>query len=117
MVTEDDVRRVALSLPHTTEKPSYGTPGFRVRDKLFARLREEADVLVVWVADEGEKRAMVESEPDKFFTTPHYDGHRSVLVRLGAVDERELTELLTESWRLRAPKRVLAELADRPDGR
>ena len=41
------MRRAALSLPATTEKPSYGTPGFRVRDKLFARIREEGDVLVV----------------------------------------------------------------------
>ncbi|MGH3763376.1 MmcQ/YjbR family DNA-binding protein [Actinophytocola sp.] len=110
MVTEDDVRRVALSLPHTTEKPSYGTPGFRVKDKLFARIREEGDVLVVWVSDEGERQAMIESEPDKFFTTPHYDGYPLVLVRFGAVDVEELTELLTESWRLRAPKRVAAEL-------
>jgi len=110
MVTEDDVRRVALSLPHTTEKPSYGTPGFRVQDRLFARIREEGDVLVVWVAGEGEKQGMIAAEPAKFFTTPHYDGHPSVLVRLPAVDVDELTELLTDSWRLRAPKRVAAEL-------
>jgi hypothetical protein len=110
MVTEDDVRRVALSLPATTEKPSYGTPGFRVKDKLFARIREEGDVLVVYVADEGEKRGLVESEPEKFFTTPHYDGHASVLVRFAGVDVEELRELLTESWRLRAPKKLLTEL-------
>lgn len=110
MVTEDDVRRVALSLPATTEKPSYGTPGFRVRDKLFARIREEGDVLVVWVADEGEKQGLVASEPEKFFTTPHYDGHPTVLVRFSGVDVEELRELLTESWRLRAPKRLVAEL-------
>jgi hypothetical protein len=108
MVTENDVRAVALSLPATTEKPSYGTPGFRVKDRLFARLREEGDLLV-WVADEGEKRGLVASEPDKFFTTPHYDGHASVLVRLAAVDEAELRELLTESWRLRAPKKLAEE--------
>ena len=110
MVTEDDVRRVALSLPHTTEKPSYGTPGFRVKDKLFARIREEGDVLLVWVAGDGEKQGLIASDPEKFFTTPHYDGHPTVLVRFAAVDVDELTELLTESWRLRAPKRVLAEL-------
>ena len=75
MVTEDDVRRVALSLPATTEKPSYGTPGFRVKDKLFARIREEGDVLVVWCEDLGEKDGLIASEPEKFFTTPHYDGH------------------------------------------
>jgi hypothetical protein len=110
MVTEDDVRRVALSLPHTTEKPSYGTPGFRVNDRLFARIREEGDVLVVWVAGEGEKQGLIAAEPAKFFTTPHYDGHPTVLVRFAAVDVDELTELLTDSWRLRAPKRVAAEL-------
>jgi hypothetical protein len=108
MVSENDVRAVALSLPATTEKPSYGTPGFRVKDRLFARLREEGDLLV-WVADEGEKRGLVASEPDKFFTTQHYDGHASVLVRLAAVDEAELRELLTESWRLRAPRKLAEE--------
>jgi hypothetical protein len=107
MVTEDDVRRVALSLPETTEKPSYGTPGFRVKDKLFARIHEDGDVLVVWCEDLGEKDGLIASEPDKFFTTPHYDGHPLVLVRFGAVDVEELTELLTESWRVRAPRRVL----------
>lgn len=110
MVTEDDVRRVALSLPRTTEKPSYGTPGFRVKDKLFARIREEGDVLVVWVAGEGEKQGLIASDPAKFFTTPHYDGHPTVLVRFAAIDVVELTELLTDSWRHRAPQRVLPEL-------
>lgn len=110
MVTEDDVRRIALSLPATSEKTSYGTPGFRVRDRLFARIREEGEVLVVWVADEGEKLGLVSSEPEKFFTTPHYDGHPIVLVRFGGVDIEELRELLTESWRLRAPKKVLTQL-------
>lgn len=110
MVTEEDVRRVALSLPHTTEKPSYGTPGFRVKDKLFARIREEGDVLALFVADESEKQGLISAEPDKFFTTSHYDRYPMVLVRFAAVEVAELTELLTESWRLRAPKRVAAEL-------
>ena len=107
MVTEDDVRRIALSLPSTTEKPSYGTPGFRVKDKLFARIREEGDVLAIWCWDLGEKEALLASDPEKFFTTSHYDGHAMVLVRFGAVDLDELTELLTESWRIRAPKKLV----------
>jgi hypothetical protein len=108
MVTEADVRRVALSLPATAEKPSYGTPGFRVKDKLFARIREDGDVLVVWCEDEGEKQALIAAEPEKFFTTPHYDGHPTVLVRFGAIDVDELTELLTDAWRVRAPKKLVA---------
>ena len=109
MITEEDVRRAALSLPATTEKPSYGQPGFRVKDRLFARIREEGDVLVLWVEGEGEKEALIASDPAKFFTTPHYDGHPMVLVRFDAVDVDELTELLTESWYLRAPKRLAEE--------
>ena len=115
MIAEDDVRRVALSLPATTEKPSYGTPGFRVKDKLFARIREEGDALVVWVSDLGEKEALIAAEPRKFFTTPHYDGHPTVLVRFRAVGVKELSELLTESWRLRAPKGLVAAF-DAEDG-
>jgi hypothetical protein len=109
MVSEDDVRRIALSLPSTTEKPSYGTPGFRVRDKLFARMRPEGDSVVVWCADVSEKEALIAAEPAKFFTLPHYDGHPTVLVRLAAVDEQEMTDVLAESWRLRAPLRLLKE--------
>ena len=108
-VTEADVRAAALSLPETTEKPSYGTPGFRVKDKLFARIREEGDVLAVWTDGVEEKAAMIAAEPKKFFTLPHYDGHPMVLVRFRAIGKKELKELLTESWRLRAPKRVLAQ--------
>ena len=117
MATEDDVRRIALSLPETIEKPWFNTPGFRVKDKGFLRIRSEAEGgLVVWVGDLGEKEAMLASEPDKFFTTPHYDGHPTVLVNLPAVDAGELTELITESWRLRAPKRVLKAYDDQlPD--
>ena len=100
----------ALATPDR-EKPSYGTPGFRVKDgskdRLFARLREEPGVLVVWCEDEGEKQAMITSEPAVFFTTPHYDGCPMVLVRLDAVDVGELTELITESWRLRAPTKLV----------
>ena len=105
MASESDVREIALSLPETEERPSYGTPGFRVKDRLFARIREPG-VLVLWVADEGEKDFLLRAEPDKFFTTPHYDGYPSVLVRLAAVDRDELRELLTDAWRVRAPKRL-----------
>jgi hypothetical protein len=109
MATESDVREIALSLPETEERPSYGTPGFRVKDRLFARIREEG-VLLVRCGDEGEKDFLLRADPDKFFTTPHYDGHPSVLVRLGAVDRDELAELLTEAWRVRAPKRLAESL-------
>jgi len=103
------VRAIALSLPETVERPSYGTPGFRVKDRLFARIREPG-VLLVRVSDDGEKDFLLRAEPRKFFTTPHYDGHSSVLVRLDAVDREELAELLADAWRARAPKRLADSL-------
>lgn len=118
MATEDDVRRIALSLPETTEKPWYGSPGYRVKDKGFLRIRSEAEGgLVVFVADLGEKEALLRADPAKFFTTPHYDGYPAVLVHLDAVDVAELAELVVDSWRCKAPKAVLrAYEADRMSG-
>jgi hypothetical protein len=108
MATEDDVRRIARSLPETTEKPWHGSPGFKVKDKSFLRIRAEAEGwLVVFVEDLAEKDALLASDATKFHTTPHYDGYPTVLVDLEAVDEQELTELITDSWRNKAPKRVL----------
>jgi hypothetical protein len=109
VASEDDVRRIALALPATTEKPSYGTPGFRVKDRLFARMwDDDGDVVVLFVSDLGEKDAMLAAAPERFFTTSHYDGHASVLVRLAAVDVDELEELLADAWRVRAPARLTA---------
>jgi hypothetical protein len=108
MATIDNVRQIVSSLPETSEGPLYGTPGFRVRDKAFARLRPEGDVLVVWCAGEGEKDAYLATQPDIFFTLPHYDGHPSVLVRLPAIDVADLRDLLTDAWFVRAPRRLAA---------
>jgi hypothetical protein len=113
MATETDVREIALGLPETEERPSYGTPGFRVKDRLFARIREHG-VLLVWCADEAEKDFLIRAEPEKFFTIPHYDGYARVLVRLGAVERDELAELLTDAWRARAPRRLAASLETDP---
>ena len=112
MATEEDVRRLALALPEVTEKPSYGTPGFRVKDRLFARIHQDCGVLVLWTADMVEKESFIDSEPDVFFTTPHYDGYTHVLVRLDRVDEARLAELLEMAWHVRAPPKVRAQLGE-----
>ena len=109
MATDDDVRRIALALPEVIEKPWFNTPGFRVKDKGFLRIRTEAEGgLVVFVSDVDEKDALLASAPNVFFTTPHYDGYPVVLVRLEAIGLEELAELINDSWRIKAPKRVLA---------
>lgn len=110
MATEADVRRIALSLPEVTEKPWFGSPGFRVKDKGFLRIRSEAEGwLVVFVADLGEKEALLASDPVKFRTTPHYDGYPTVLVDLPKIRVGELRELIVDAWLLKAPTRVRKE--------
>ncbi|MGW0482678.1 MmcQ/YjbR family DNA-binding protein [Nonomuraea sp. NPDC003214] len=106
MSTEDDVRRLATALPEVTERISYGTPAFYVAGKIFARVHEEPGVLVCWRASLDEREALVQADPDTFFTTDHYAGHASVLVRLDRVDAEELSELLAEAWEARAPRRL-----------
>ncbi|HET9780102.1 MAG TPA: MmcQ/YjbR family DNA-binding protein [Propionibacteriaceae bacterium] len=107
MATEADVRVIALSLPGTTEEQWYQTPGYKVAGKGFLRFRAEAEgSLVVFVSDLGEKEALLTSNPDAFFTTPHYDGWPIVLVNLDVVDHDELRELITDSWLIKAPPRL-----------
>ena len=106
MATEEDVRRICLSLPETIEKPYERLPGFRVKGRLFARIRQKPDALVVGCSDVLEKEALIAAEPEKFFQTPHYEGYPAVLVHLEAIDPDELQELLTQAWLLAAPKRL-----------
>jgi hypothetical protein len=131
VATWDDVRRLALALPETAEKASYGgTPSWTVKDKGFVwdRPLRRADrealgeaapdgpVLGARVPDLGAKDALLAAQPDVYFTTPHFDGYPAVLVRLDRIDVEELEELVTEAWLARAPKRLAASLPIRPPG-
>ena len=110
MVSHDDVRRIALSLPETHERPSYGgRPSFRTTKQMFTWIRDDPEALVIWLPTVDDRDVLVGAEPDKFFTTDHYADHPIVLVRLDAIDVDEATELITDSWRLRGPKRLVAD--------
>ncbi|HEY7484590.1 MAG TPA: MmcQ/YjbR family DNA-binding protein [Streptosporangiaceae bacterium] len=127
MATWDDVRRIALALPETSEKSSWGVPGWRVKDKGFVweRPLRRADyealgdtapdgpILGVRVADVGVKEALLADDPDVYFTTPHFDGYPAILVRLDRIGLAELDELIVEAWLLRAPKRLAKQYLDR----
>lgn len=105
VVTEEDVRHIALGLPGSYERQSYGgRPSWRTQPRMFTWIRDDPDALVVWVELLEDKEALIASDSAKFFTTPHYDGHPITLVRLEAVDVDEVKELITDSWRLRAPR-------------
>ena len=83
MATDEDLRAVALALPEAYEHASYGgSPSYRTKPRAFAYLREELGAAVVHVGSEEEKHALIASNPEVFFTTPHYDGYAAVLVRL-----------------------------------
>ena len=117
MISIEDIRQISLALPGTSERASYGgRPSFRTKQKMFTWVREDPEALVVWVESEGDKLAMIESEPDKFFTTDHYDGHAIVLVRLESVDLQEASELIEDSFRQRATKTLIKELDARDAG-
>jgi hypothetical protein len=116
----DDVRRIALGLPETSERPAYGNAAWRVRDKLFVWERPlrgkeveelgaaapEGPILAARVEDLVAKEAMIADEPELYFTTSHFEGYPSVLVRLERIGERDLEELIVEAWLCRAPKRL-----------
>ncbi len=106
-VTFDQVRALALALPGVEEGTSYGTPAFRVRKKLLARLREDGETLVI-KTDWDSRDNLMETDPDTFFTTAHYRDHPSVLVCLPRVHAEALAELLEAEWRRCASKRAVA---------
>ena len=108
MPTWADVVATGRKLPEVEEGTWFRTPCLRVRKKSFCRMKEDGETLVVRVVDLEDKEALLRSDPEIFFTTPHYDGYAYVLVRLERADPMQLAELIEDAWRLSAPKRVLA---------
>lgn len=103
------VRELALALPEAVDA-SGSRPAFRVRGKLFAWKSRERDggALAVMV-DRDEKQLILQSNPDVYFETPHYQGYAAVLIRLEKIGDDELAERIEDAWLLRVPKRVAAE--------
>lgn len=118
--TFEDVRAVGKRLPEVEEAPSYhGMPALKVRGKPFCRLWgptehdrdgvHDTEVLVVF-CDADEKDVLIATSSGVLFSTPHYDGYPAILVRLADVDPSLLAELLEDSYRSRAPKRLVQQL-------
>ena len=128
----EDVHELALGVPHVVEgtgRPE--NPVYQVGGKSFVFFRTPPpdavdprtgerypDVIVIWVASEADKEALVRDESTPFFTTPHFDGHLSVLVRASRIGELtydELAEVVQDAWLARAsPRRAAAWLASHP---
>jgi hypothetical protein len=117
---QEDVRRIALALPETTEAEdrfafSVANKG---KQKGFVWAWNErvepkrprvprADVLAVRVVDMGDKEALLASDPERFFTEPHYNGFPAVLVRLPLIDIDQLSELIFDAWCSQAPRALV----------
>ena len=106
-VTFETVRQIAQTLPGAEESTSYRTPAFKVKGKLFARLHQDGESLVVGVNFE-EREEMMRADPVKFYITDHYLNYPWMLVRLSKVRADQLRDLLIASWRRAAPKNLLA---------
>jgi hypothetical protein len=118
----DDVHELALAMPHVTVvHGSKDNPVYQVGGKSFVFFRTPrpdafdpdsgeryTDVIMLWVESEAEKLALVQDERTPFFTTPHFDGHPSVLVRasrLGELSRAQLAEQVQDAWLSRASAR------------
>jgi hypothetical protein len=130
----DDVHELALAMPHVTV--DYGTqdnPVYQVGGKSFIFFRNPRpdatdpdtgeryrDVIVFWVPSEEDKEALVQDESTPFFTTAHFNGHRSVLLRasrIGELSRDELAEVVQDAWLSRASARRAARwLAEHAPG-
>jgi hypothetical protein len=127
MATWSEVERLALALPETSERERHGVRQWRVREKLFVwerplRAREiehlggaapDGPILAARVEHLHAKEALVAENPGVYFTTSHFDGYPAVLARLERISGDELTELVTEAWLARAPKRLARDYLER----
>ena len=111
----EDVHELAMAMPHVTVEPgSRGNPVYQVGGKSFVFFRNPradatdpetgeryADVIVFWVGSQSDKQAMVQDRASPFFTTAHFDGHPSVLLRssrIGELARDELAEVVQDAW-------------------
>jgi hypothetical protein len=120
----EDVHELALAMPHVTVYPGTDNPIYQVGGKSFIFFRTPRpdavdpetgerydDVIVFWVAGEADKQALVQDAASPFFTTAHFDGHPSVLLRasrIGELTREELAELVQDAWLARASARRAA---------
>lgn len=126
MADWDDLRRLALALPDTSEGTSWGSAHWRVHGKGFVWERplrktdlaelgldeQPGPILGARVEDEAVKLALVEEDPAVFFTIHHFDGWSAILARLDRISDRRLEELVEEAWLLMAPPKLGREWLD-----
>src|SRR5689334_18993901 len=109
----DRLRAICLALPEATEGGGVGNPTFRVRDKIFAMQHPVDGRMTVWCkAPAGAQQALVGSDPEHFFVPPYVGHHGWIGLWFDVdLDWELISGLVTDSYRLTAPKRLAARLA------
>jgi hypothetical protein len=105
----DDIREIAHALPGVVDGTSYGTPALKVGGKLFARLHQSMDCVVLR-CELLDREILMQSAPDAFFITDHYRDYPWILLRLGVVERRVLPEMIERAWLLVASKTLIKKL-------
>ncbi|KAA0112614.1 MmcQ/YjbR family DNA-binding protein [Mycolicibacterium sp. P9-22] len=107
MLDDDDVRRVALSFPETTEKERWSHPTFDVAGKMFVTVPDDQTSFAVR-CPRLDREELIAAEPHKFWTPAHEAASAWVRVRLDELEDvRELRDILLDSWRQAAPSRLI----------
>jgi hypothetical protein len=102
--------RLATKLPGVTRGTSYGTPALHVGKKFLARLKEDGDSVAIKIAF-ADRDVLLELDPAAFYLTDHYRPYPAMLIRLKELPVDMLEPILEQSWRLQAPKSLLAKRA------
>jgi hypothetical protein len=128
-LTVEDVAQLAMALPEVTEGERHGNRTWQVRGKAFlwerpfskADLKRfggepvpEGIILAATTSDLGEKEAVLASNPQAFFTIPHFDGYSAVLIQLAKVSRKALGEAILDAWLASAPRKLAEDFANRP---
>lgn len=108
MISLATLRKMIKRLPDAVEEKSYGTPGFKVKKKLFARLHQKEDAIVILLNTVEEQQGLIKKDPATYYITDHYAGYPAVLVR-PHIDDDEFFLLLEHAWRRVASKAALRE--------
>jgi hypothetical protein len=106
-MTFDEIRDIALSFPEVEEHEVFGGPTFRIRKRFLVCIAKiDPDTLCLKVPDQLERQFLLETQPDVYYLTPHYENFECLLVRMAAVHPEEIRHLLEKAWLTYAPKRL-----------
>ena len=110
MIDSNRLRKLSERLPGSEESTSYGTFALKVNKKLYLRLHQKEDAIVVLLNSVAEQQGLIAKDPMTYFITDHYEGYAAILVR-PTIDDEEFFELMTLAWRRVARKKDLADFA------